>query len=636
MSDLNDSIKTPIVYLYNESGELLASSIEGLELGVVDFNYEYDDEEEDICTIKIQAKNHDAIDNLNIRRNAVLIVKWGYVGGPLSNSARVAVRDIASKYGTNNIYTEYKCTDLTTALKYINVQDVRTMSLLDYLDNYASRSMKIVIQSGPDVIYKQGIQNQITTREEEDTQRIQMLYTSKDSGPIPPFDPFVTPLMNGVKPSLPMPNPNNIIERGTWYADAENDIKKYFEKERDIISVNRSPYNVLQETLNSCPQGPWFITGRGNTLLIHNRNLGNNLYKNYEYAGEHGELLDFTAETKYDNFEKQKISSTNMDPSSKGIANLDSYLNRLNSQRTFPEIIQDKSISQEERDRQLRDFIIGYHDYKMFEIKINTFRAYAMANPNISNYQDAQISFSEAERNGDVSFDEDSGILAKKAYTDVIYVPEGKVNTSPLRGYMGKVIIYSIPVDDPIDTENEQNNTLRKLEMETEEANIIIEGDPYIKSEMVIGILNVQKTHEGKYYIKKCGHNITEQGYRTTLETLKVKDSAVIKSLKAQSEIEKAQDGAISMKLPEFFLKQEKAFNRWKIKIVFKELVGGYEYAKVGTGGYQEKQVDTLDSILTQPDLNTDEQYSVIKKYIDDPRYKVYIEDRPITDPKDL
>ena len=625
MSHLNDSIKTPIVYLYNEAGNLLTSSMEGLDLGIVDFTYEYDDEEEELCTIKIQAKHHDAIDSLNIRRNAILSARWGYIGGPLSNQVKVAVRDIASKYGTNIIYSEYKCTDLTTFLKLNRSEDIRTMSIIDYLDNYASRSVNIVIQSGPDVIYKQGI-----------SMPAPAIYTMEASSINPSvFNPMMKYTQGG-KPYLPKPERLGGNKPGMWYTDIGNDIKKYLEQDRDMISINRSPYNVLQEYLNTCPQGPWFITGRGDTLFIHNRNLGNNLYKNYIYAGESGELMDFTAETKYENFEKQKISSLTLDPISKGTESIDIYLNRLSTQKSFKEIVGEyKTLTEEERANQIKDFIIAYHDYKMNEIQVEAFKAFTRANPNISNYQDAQIAFNTSLDRRGMSFDEDSGVLAKKAYGEYILVPEGKMNVSPLKGYMGKVLVYSIPIEDPLDAENEQSNILRKLEMETEEANIIVEGDPNLMSEMVVGVLNIQKTHEGRYYIKKCSHNITEQGYRTSLETLKVKDSAIIKSLKTKSEIEKSKENEISMKLPEFFLKQEQIFKRWNVQVTFNELYGGYEYGKTGTGGYKTKRVDTLDSILAREDINTDQKWAVIKKYLEDPKYQVYFNERPITNPKD-
>jgi len=72
------------------------------------------------------------------------------------------------------------------------------------------------------------------------------------------------------------------------------------------------------------------------------------------------------------------------------------------------------------------------------------------------------------------------------------------------------------------------NNKQRGLAMEKEEADIIIEGDPHIKSEYTIRVTNVHEQHEGHYYIKKCRHQLTEQGYKTTLECLKVVPDSIM------------------------------------------------------------------------------------------------------------
>jgi len=70
-------------------------------------------------------------------------------------------------------------------------------------------------------------------------------------------------------------------------------------------------------------------------------------------------------------------------------------------------------------------------------------------------------------------------------------------------------------------------NTLRGLQMESEEASLILEGDPSLKSEIVVGVSNVQKVHKANYYVKKCEHSLFAMGYKTTLETTRVNPEAL-------------------------------------------------------------------------------------------------------------
>jgi len=343
MSNLNDSLKTPVVFLYDDIGTLLFSTMNKLDLDLVEFSYQYDDDDEDKCTIKIQAKNYKSLDLLNIGRNDKLKIQWGYLTGPYSPMVTVAVRDINSKYGINMIYIEYQCTDLTTYLKTSKPTDLRKTSLIGFINDYASLKCNIVIQSGTDIIFKQLSRDPNEEKPAEvETMGIQEYF------PIV-FDPW---MKNLSKFGLGM-GYNNLeppIDTGTWFVNPDNIIRQFYEKEIDISSVNRSPYTVIQENLNHCPYGPWYITGRGNTLFIHNRNLGNVVYTIYSYAQEPGYLQDFTPKTKYDSFEQQVILAGGMDPITKGSSNLESYISKLSTMKSIPEIMGDRALTKKERE----------------------------------------------------------------------------------------------------------------------------------------------------------------------------------------------------------------------------------------------------------------------------------------------
>jgi hypothetical protein len=554
-----------------------------MDLGIVEFTYNYDDEEEDKCTIKIQASNHGSIDALNISRNSVLKVKWGYIGGPLSPLASIAVRDIKSKYGPNIIYTEYQCTDLTAFLRLVRAQDIRKMSLVQFISFYAANTVNIVIQSGNDVIYKKFINLRPEVEERIILTPNGLLSINPEVDLIFPFNPIERPV-NG-KRELTVSGE----DLGEWYESAKwADIKKFFEKEIDMVSINRSPYTIIEEYLQTCPYGPWFITGRGNTLLIHNRNMGNKVYREYSYAKEPGYLMDFTPETKYDSFEKQVISNTSMDPKTGITSNFEAYLERLANAKSFKDIIEDKTVIKEERQKLIQEFILNYIAFKKSGVKRVVYDVKTGSYGYETNYTDNNI-------NPNIS----RADYAAKANEQYIILREGQPNFTPFQIDVGSVVLYCYPLDTPEDSAHRDDNTFRKLQMETEEADIIVEGDPWLMSEHVLAISNVQLAHIGKYYIKKCEHNITQMGYRTSLETTRVKDEAIVKSLRTDYNSKIAQE-----EIKNIYHKQQRVFANWDIIITFNILVPSYGLAKVGTREYKQNSVTFDEMLLTNnPDI---------------------------------
>jgi len=103
MADSRDPIKTPVVHIFNSSGEEIINSLGINGLSVVELKYNFDDEDDDECSIKLRANNPSVLDGTTIKYGSRLIVQWGYIGGPLSSKAVVVVRDIQTKYGNNVI-----------------------------------------------------------------------------------------------------------------------------------------------------------------------------------------------------------------------------------------------------------------------------------------------------------------------------------------------------------------------------------------------------------------------------------------------------------------------------------------------------------------------------------------------------
>ena len=187
MANLTDSIKTPFIsVIHNQTGQLLATNFGDGDAIVVSFRYKYDDEDDDICTIKIQTSKPKAIDRMNIARGTSLQIVWGYLGGMASPNATVLVRDLTSKYGNNIIYTELECTDFLTYLKMTRSSDVGTGSIIDYLKAQVYGRYKIVVKDRSNYIYAQARR----VKGESDVNLSKFILRPDESIPIRTFNPF--------------------------------------------------------------------------------------------------------------------------------------------------------------------------------------------------------------------------------------------------------------------------------------------------------------------------------------------------------------------------------------------------------------------------------------------------------------
>lgn len=516
MTNQNDPLKVPFVKVFNFADKLVLSSSfhavgnESPGVDLVSFKYEYDDDDDDKCTIRLQANDPSWIDYLGMAVNDIITVSWGYINGPNVSNRKVVIRDFKSKYGPNEIYTELVCTDMATYLKLTNSPYTNRIAPIDYIRDYCEGILNIYITSAGRNIYTQMASEKEGYKEE--------VYISAVKKP----EDIQVPNKASENPYLE----NKLIYSsedtpiGKWGVGSENEVRKFLEKERDMNVANKSPYTVLYELMQLAPQGPWYITGRDGALYIHNRNLGDNVYKSYRYKQEPGDLIDFTPETKYENFSKSTISQVGMDPFNKSTSVIDSYISILDKLRSSKDIITDKGISDKQKEKELEEWLMVYNSsYQKFKTYRLGMRVTAgdMVFPT-DKFED--------------KYREEPGVARRDA-TKVTnpLVKSGKRNPTNYIDPLDTILFgyqYVTPISDGDDNTNMVENSARKLRMEKEEADATFEGDPNIKNDQKVSISNVQAQHVGDYYIKKCTHEISFMGYKVETEMLKVTDDAVI------------------------------------------------------------------------------------------------------------
>lgn len=513
MKDLNTPLKTPFISVFNRAGERIADNFGLGDITVVSVRYKFDDEDDDICTIKMQMSDPEALDLLNIKRGTELRVVWGYLNNIASPPATVVVRDMTSDYGPNVIYTDLECTDYLTYLKIFRSAEIDALSLIDYISSLRYGKYNIKIKDRNKTIYWQ------YRRDKEDEER---------------FREFIQKLENIQAYTILdfVETPSNDVIAGLWAEDIipDDPVKEYFEKEDiNIVTAGKSQFVVIQDLLKKCPNGPWFVTGRGNWLIIHNRNLSGSINRSYKYNDENGQLISFKAKTKFENFERQSISYAGMDGSDRKNFFVDDYRKALLNQRSIKEILEDKEITVDEKKKEVKGFI------DLYKGGYTTFRTKKTEGGFVKHGDDYYFVYGRY----------DSPILktevdgyAVRDQTNVSFdqmppgmFPPDNTGKIDIEQEILRAAWYTFPLLSYDEMVNVTTNRERELAQQKEEGKMIVEGDPYLQDQQRIAIYNVHSQHEGIYYIKKCEHIITASGYKTELDCLKVTSDATINTL---------------------------------------------------------------------------------------------------------
>jgi len=605
MASRHDPLKTPWVGVFNKSGKMISQNFGDGDIIVTQFRYKYDDEDDDICTIKMQMSDPQALDQLDIQRGTELRIVWGYLKNVKSPEVTVVVRDMISKYGPNVIYTDLECTDYLTFIKTFRSPDVDEISILDYLKGQAYGKYKIVLTDRGENIYTQR-----TLKKQDKTHELHYVQ-DWDAGPEGRAPEAFDPILRHLNHNAEVPEGTKVVispikkpEAGVWYVSAKDPVREFLEQPISIPTANRSIYIVLQDILKKCPNGPWYVTGRGDTLEIHNRNLGGDITREYIYKNERAQLLDFQAKTKFEAFEKQSISYSGMDAADRKNYYVEDYRKALMNQRDLQEILEDKKITDATKEEQINDFLDlyegGYNTYKTVRIdgafiepgtESQMFIPGRFPQPFISNI-DQEVAV------------KDKTFIDHTKYAPGVKAPESLDRVEFKDDLILRASWYTIPLLTRDEAINVTNNRQRELAMEKEEGKIIVEGDPYLMDQQKVIVSNVHSQHEGQYYIKKCEHAVTQNGYKTTLDCLKVVPEATLNNITTLTK-EAYEGGELTEEQEEYYIREIALYGNNVI------VTGGYrEYG----GSRQSSSLSTV-GIPAHPSVVKEDQIKLSDLY---------------------
>lgn len=567
MQSLSDQVKAPYLVLHDAYGNLIATTIKGSGTVVTRFSYSFNDDEDDKCIIKIQTNNPRAFDMLGIGRGSLIQFSYGYMNGPMSPAGFVVIRDSTTHYGDSEIVVDLNCADLLTYLKVARANDTESLPLIDYLKNQCYKRYNIEIRDGNKTIFRQ------VKAEENVNETVE--YTVKlDDWESPNFDP-TDDSPEGFK-KVKRPASISDLTNGKWFD--EGPIKDFLTKPQSIISSSRSQFVVIQDILKACPKGPWYVTGRGDTLLIHNRNLGAGPVRVYSYMNDN-KKVDIVAKTNYESFETETLSYSGMDPSERKNYYINDYRKQLWKTRTFKEIITDRSLSEEEFKKEMSDYLeMRYSLYNRWMVsrvdgdlvEVGTIRQaltkYGM--PQIAPYPTPIKDFSNTPRPDPMN----------RSALDTL--KPGDIKPDRILRFKW----LTVPMEMLDDIRNCTDNNQREMEMNKEEARITVEGDPFLQSQMVVRLTNISRVHEGNYYIKKCEHSLDSgMGYETTMDCIKVLPEAINTKTIEEEKVRWDETGSEDVPIKKQYKTEQKLFKD-VIRIGYNATVS-YGYGAPGAGG---------------------------------------------------
>lgn len=155
-SILNQGTATPYLAIFSEVGTPVLHPITGVPLGayISQFEYKYDEEKLNECTVTFDCGDPDVVDEKSFPEGMVIFVQWGYIysdGSSVSSEAvSLKVRDYNVTFDDQGVHSSLVCLDVKADLLLSlpvkpNGDDNKTLD--KYLENGCDLDMPVIIEA---------------------------------------------------------------------------------------------------------------------------------------------------------------------------------------------------------------------------------------------------------------------------------------------------------------------------------------------------------------------------------------------------------------------------------------------------------------------------------------------------------
>lgn len=505
----------PLAWLYTPSGDVLRDfDNTPITKYVESFEYEYAEEEDDTCDIKLKLPNVNSLDLPYFQQDVVLHVQWGFMlnnGKVIKSPVRkVAIRDLTTAYTTGGIDLTLECTDLVSYMKGFRSKTVRS----------DSRALKVsrAVDKSED--------NFMDWLKEVNDGRYTATYTKgKD---------VVRLDLNGR-----MQNAQQDPRTGTYKIAIDNarvqkdfmpnlKVGKIIKGKSKTITQAIEDQLKLQADIENGGGGKPIMDTTDNNIHIKHRNFDQPIFKTYIWAKGNGEVIKFDSNTSTRATKEDSATSTGVDPFRKEV----------------------KTTTVETADTSKNDYKkIQEADFSKLDFSNGNNARTALLDKPYKPTDETLNSWLEDARN--VFKYNIENPLNQKELPDLRYVINKEFVNDPVMGTKTSPIFVKVPSrqilnsPDFIALNSQVSKDIRaqyrkaasiggtiidKIQRKYE-GTIEVIGDPSLIKGKIINITGLSRLDNGKWYITRCRHTIKmAEGYMVSMDVMKKPKTVTLSS----------------------------------------------------------------------------------------------------------
>lgn len=521
-SGLDNGFGAPFVRVFFNDKEL--------SIFVESFEYQYDEEGDDVCKLEIKSESREEPDQIQWHEKTELKIIWGWIQGEISNARKVYIQQITWKFEKEYVSASIEATDKAVSLKYSDSREVHTDTSLpglaykmalkhklkavleldgqtpiefiipskpgEYFNEYLIRNNTALVLRGVKSISGQaGIDSLFKPQQVLITKNISdQISNPKNKKPIDLNTLTKTSEIDSI------PRDSSAADTHTRFSVKPGDFRIY----DNAPQANKTDAQMLNEYAMKENNGPYLVDTRDDEIVIRKRNFNQTPYKQYLYGGDVGDLVEFIPMTKVRSHKQKSgnVGFSNWNPLNKttfsgnanGADDLDTTLGVFKDMFRFYSPAIKAGAGATTSDPMKPKFSIPF-----------TGPGSTIANQAeiINNRSDATGVHNLVPIFTPFTIDDKVSALRKTI--------EGAIESLNNN-------TYDATGTNAVDAWNQANNARRSNELKMNPAQASIYGDPNLKVGLLITVMGISKKFSGNYYIAKATHKIDHSGYMTSLE----------------------------------------------------------------------------------------------------------------------
>lgn len=587
VNSLKDSIAAVRVIITDELGRTIISggvkeSFTGTDeasYNIERFRYAFIDDDSDECEININTNNPYLPDNPALQVGKKIYVKWGYFDN--MKTKLVMIQETMTKYLDNKISFELVCSDINSNLKQIEALKTRQMAemeakdlnnWLDFFNGVYGGRLQLI--TGPTIIYESSGE----TREEPG---VAVGYYDPETETTGRF--------------LPIPTSKSTPAPYAYFTPTDQKLP---------FGGGKSLLDGMRDSLHGMPDGPYYIQGTDDKLVVHNRDKAfvGNVFRFYDYRGGDGDLLTFIPEIRITE-QTDQINQAGIDSENKETTEEEVKSPKLT--QSMKEVLQDKfnkNPNYVPSDEEIKLLALEWSKIAIEDWK-NKGVATDFAFPYLEfTIKNRQINESTQSPSQLWSFDivnPDGSITSTPERTTTAIANTSVIFSAPAQIY--RIVIKQInPTQGGFFTE-QMLNRVQEIEQYAYTSKFKVLGDPQLEARQLIRIRGVAKLYSGKHYINRCEHEISSGGYTVEGETIMQNPviskfyANIKKDSSGKSEIEVSEDSRAGNQLSVELMNEEQLKRSSKIN----DFDIGFEEG-IYKGRGKSKRVQRLTAMIDQ------------------------------------